>query len=135
MADMEESKHARIMASGIGIAVTVKSPSGAAVPGQVRVQEWDKKARTARALRFWAFCWGLSIVSVILPLVHFVLVPGFFLAGPLGAWIISTQASQILGGEATCPDCGAFLPIAPAADRWPLRDLCTQCQRSLVIER
>jgi hypothetical protein len=130
------SKHAEMMASGTPQAVAVVSPlTGSRVAGQVRMRHWDKKDRTRRALKFWGACWALALVSVIFPLVHFVLVPGFLLAGPLVAWIVSTQASQVLGGEAKCPDCGASLPISPAADKWPLDDLCAQCHHRLKIEK
>ena len=81
------------------------------------------------------FSWGLALVSVIIPLAHFVLVPAFLLAGPVGAWIISTQVSAVLGGESVCPDCGAFLRLSATSDSWPLTDLCAQCQRRVKVEK
>lgn len=128
-------KHLIMMAAGAGCAVIVRSETGKTSPGQVRIQQWDKKERTRRAVRFWIYCWGLSLISVIIPIAHFFLVPGFLLAGPVGAWVISTQASAILGGESVCPECGAFLPLSPASDSWPLQDLCAQCQSRVKIDK
>jgi hypothetical protein len=125
-----------MMAKGKACPVTVHSDSGKTSPGEMRLQEWDKKERTRRAARFWLYSWALALVSVIIPLAHFVLVPLFLIAGPVGAWVVSTQASQLLGGESKCPDCGAFLPLAPAAaDRWPITDLCSGCQHRVRIEK
>ena len=89
-----DEKHRQMMLAGIGIAVIVRSDTGKTSLGQVRIQEWDKKARTSRAAKFWIYCWGLSLLSVIIPIAHFFLVPGFLLAGPVGAWIFSTQSSS-----------------------------------------
>lgn len=101
--------------------------------GEIRIQSWDKRERTIRALKTWALCWCGAVLSVILPLVHFILVPGLFVAGPLLAYWISGQESVILDGTASCPSCGKELRIARAKYRMPASELCTQCQSSLKI--
>src|SRR4051794_26708744 len=131
----KNSRHSKMMSSGEPCAVAVQSDSGKTSRGEVRLKTWDRKEGTRRALRFWLYCWILSLLSVALPVLHFLLVPGFFIAGPFGAWIVSTQGSSILGGETTCPDCGTFLPISAGPDTWPLRDLCAGCQNRMKIEK
>lgn len=117
------------------VSVSVRAPSGKIRPGSVRIQTWNKAARTRRALKFWIACWALAIVSVVFPIVHFVLVPGFFLAGPIGAYLLSQQSSQVLGGETACPECGRPLLLEKGPDRWPLADLCTGCQTAVTVEK
>ncbi len=102
--------------------------------GQVQVLFWSKKERTLRALKFGGMCWGAAVISVIFPLVHFVLVPGFLLAGPIVVYLVMRQESVIVGGEGTCPRCKAALPIARTSYRFPFSDLCTQCQSSVKVE-
>jgi hypothetical protein len=102
--------------------------------GEIRVQFWDKRERTFRALKFGGLCWVVALISVVLPLVHFVLVPGFLIAGPVVAYILYGQESVVLGGQGTCPYCSAALPIVRTAFRFPISDLCAQCQSRLVIE-
>lgn len=128
-------KHRKMMTSGASCTVVVQSDTGKSSPGQIRIQSWDRKERTRRALKFWLYCWALAFLSVAIPVAHFFLVPGLLLAGPAGAWVVSTQGSAILGGESICPDCEAFLPLAPASDSWPIKDLCAQCQRRMTIEK
>ena len=128
-------KHLQMMKRGTPCAVTVTSETGKANPGEVRLQHWDKRERTRRAVRAWIYCWAISVVSIAIPIAHFFLVPGFFLAGPFAAWIVSTQGSAVLGGQTDCPDCGAFLPISAGADHWPLKDLCAACHHRITIER
>lgn len=102
--------------------------------GEIRVQFWNKRERMARALKWGGLCWLASLVSVILPLAHFILVPGFFLAGPAVAFFLMRQESVILGGEGKCPRCEEVLPIVRSSYRFPLSDLCTRCQTPVDIE-
>lgn len=117
------------------IEVRITAASGQQSKGLVRLQTWDKSARTRRALKIWAMCWLAALVTVVIPLAHFVLVPGFFLAGPIAAYLVYSSQSVVLGGEGVCPSCGEVLPIAHSSDQWPLTDLCTKCQKSLKIEK
>lgn len=117
------------------VAVLVSSDSGKTSPGSIRIQRWDKQARTRRALKFWGGAWAIAICLVPIPILHFVLVPALLIAGPAGAWAISTQGSSILGGESACPECGVPLPLSAGADAWPLKDLCSACQSRVRVER
>lgn len=102
--------------------------------GQIRVQFWDKKERTARAVKTWGLCWLGAFVSIPFPLIHFVLFPGLILAGIFMGFFILGRESIILGGEGTCPSCQAALPIVRAPYRFPISDLCTKCQTGMKIE-
>jgi hypothetical protein len=117
------------------IPVTVTSVNGKVSSGQVRLQVWTRKESLIRAFKFLGLCWGLSMVSIAIPLVHFFLVPGLFLGGIFGAYIVSCQDRVILGGESTCPECASPLPIARASDEWPLSDLCSNCQNRLTLQK
>ena len=132
--ESQDSRHQEMMRQGRGCEVWIKTPTGKVSRGEVRIQTWDRKQRVKRGLKLLGFCWAMSLVTVIIPLAHFILVPGFFIAGPIGAWIISGQDSVILGGQGTCPSCDTFLTIVRGPNRWPLSDLCAQCQASVSLE-
>lgn len=103
--------------------------------GEIRVQRWDKRERTTRAFKMGGLCWGAAMISVILPLLHFFLVPAFIIAGPIVVFILIGQESVIVGGEGNCPNCTALLPISRASYQLPLTELCTSCQRSVTVEK
>lgn len=96
--------------------------------GEVTLQEWDAGDRTRRALKTLGFLWAAALGSVLIPLAHFVLVPGLFLAGPIAAYWIYQNERMIVGGSASCPNCGKPFAIARSKVRWPLNDLCAECQ-------
>lgn len=119
----------------MSVAVDLKGFAETTTPGEVRIQIWDKKARLKRATKFWGAFWLMALVSVFIPGLHFILVPALLIIGPMIAWTIYQQDRVILGGEGKCPDCGATLQIARAQDHWPLSDLCTQCYRTVKIQK
>lgn len=102
--------------------------------GVIRIQTWSKKERTARAIKYGGLCWVGALASIVIPLLHFILVPGFLIAGPILAFVLLGQESMVLGGEGICPNCHASLPIASATLNFPISDLCTHCQTPLKIE-
>ena len=119
-----------------GMKVSVKSDlEGISTLGEIRVQDWNPRERAVRALKSGAACWMAALVSIIIPLLHFVLVPGFLIAGPILAYVVFGQEKVVLSGEGTCPKCREILPIARSAYRFPISDLCTRCQCSVKIER
>jgi len=103
--------------------------------GEVRVQSWSLINRLARAAKKLAVMWGLAIVSVLIPVAHFLLVPGFVVAGFVFAFTAARQRSAVLGGEGTCPACGKLFSISKCVDEWPLTDVCEHCQAFLRIEK
>jgi hypothetical protein len=128
------SKHSKMMKSGKGVQVTIVGyPDANTVTGEIRVQFWRKRERVVRALKAGGACWGMAIVTVFIPLMHFVLVPTLLLAGPIMVYLTIRQESVVLGGEGTCPNCKAFLPIAQAAYHFPISDMCTKCQSNIKI--
>ncbi len=102
--------------------------------GTVDVLSWSKKDRTARALKFGGICWVASVVSIIIPLLHFVLVPGFFLAGPIVFATILSRERVIKGGRAKCPRCAAEFKIERSVFKFPMLDRCTGCGKELKID-
>src|SRR5579871_1416321 len=116
-------------------AVQIVDRSARVAVGEVRVQVWDKKARTRRMLKTWGGCWLAALFFVPIPIAHFVLVPGFFFGGLVAAVYISGQKSVVLGGQGTCPSCGKPLKIVRGPDRWPLSDMCSECQAMVTIEK
>jgi hypothetical protein len=101
--------------------------------GKIQVISWSPPERTKRALKTWAICWGAAIVCVMFPIVHFVAVPGFLLAGPIAAFFIWAQEAKVMGGECTCPSCGNPFQVAKGRPQWPLSDVCSKCHEAITI--
>ena len=102
--------------------------------GTVRLQHWERPERMRRALKMGGMTWGIALACVLIPLAHFVLVPGFLLAGPIVAYFVFQQTDVVLGGEGTCPRCLKPIQISRTKLQWPISDLCIHCQSTVEIQ-
>src|SRR5512140_1627824 len=68
-------------------------------PVRVRVARHDPGQRTRRALKSLGIFWGLAVVSVLVPIAHFVLVPGFFVLGIVLFVRRTSEAASVLGAS------------------------------------
>jgi hypothetical protein len=94
----------------------------------------DAGQRTRRALLTWLAAWGLAIVAVFLPVLHFVLVPLLVVGGPLLALSRLRERVSVLEVSGVCPGCGV-------AQRQPLNTgaqprlafRCGACRREITV--
>jgi hypothetical protein len=113
--------------------VELVSAAGKRTKGEVRAKYYDKGERYERALKVFGLLWGIALFCVIIPLAHFVLVPGFLLAGPVAAYFFYNQTDIILDGSGDCPACGKPFKAARASIHWPIDDVCSECHNSVEI--
>ena len=114
--------------------VLLRGYHGAPTSGTVTIREFNRDERVRRALAGLGKWWGVAIVSVFIPVAHFVLVPSFLAYGGwqffqrLGTVELATDA------HGTCPDCGTEQALDLAA-RWraPQPVTCRQCHRGLQL--
>lgn len=133
--DPKIQRHKKMMTRGHGMAVKISGKQENQITnGSIRVISWNRRERIVRALKYGASCWGLALLSIAIPLLHFVLVPLFFLSGPLVALFILGQHTVILGGEGTCPDCHKFMTIVRSRYQFPFSDTCESCFASLKVQ-
>ena len=71
--------------------------------------------------------WAVAVACVFIPLLHFVLVPGFFLAGPVLAWLAVRASVRVTSASITCPKCGKDAPIEAGTTGWPVSMRCSSC--------
>lgn len=103
-------------------------------PAALRVRDWVPPERTARAVRALATCWGLAVLAVFLPVLHFVLVPSLLVAGPVVALSRLRERCTVLGASGTCPACGAAQAFAVSGalrEVTPVR--CDACGRAISL--
>jgi hypothetical protein len=115
--------------------VALLSNRGHSSSGSVELKIWDKKEKLVRASKALGIAWGLAIASVLIPILHFILVPLFILSGPIVFFWVASQEQVILGGKGECPECHREFEIVRSPVKWPMSDLCNHCQAEIKIER
>jgi hypothetical protein len=103
--------------------------------GTLHVSIYSARERAIRAAQALALWWALALLSVLIPLAHFILVPLFLLTGPAMAYK-RYRAIEVSGRvEGHCPVCrnAIKLKLGPA-EKPVLRKYCPACQEPLSCE-
>ena len=130
-----EKKHQLMMQQGTGVPVKIYSDyDNQTAIGTIRVLVWSQRERFFRALKYGGLCWIVAVACVVVPILHFVLVPGFLLLGPVVFYNIYARESVVLGGEGTCPKYKKFLVIVRSSHHFPMTEVCGACHQSLLLE-
>jgi hypothetical protein len=108
--------------------------NGRPTQGTVTIRAFTRQERWRRAVAGLGQWWGVGLVSVFIPVAHFVLVPSFLL---YGAWqfVYRLGTTELAtGARATCPDCHTAQALELAA-RWraPQPVTCRACHRGLRL--
>lgn len=108
--------------------------SGRVTGATVEVLDIGPQRRASRAARTLAAWWGAMVVTVFIPIAHFVLVPSCFIGGLIGAALRLKTRRIVTGGSAECPDCGASQALdLRGAWRGISHMTCSACQRALRL--
>jgi hypothetical protein len=100
----------------------------------LRIATFDAGQRVRRAVKGLLGFWGAMVVSVFLPVAHFVLVPSFFGTGIWQFFRRLRQAELVRGAHGVCPDCGTEQDFDLGAGlRFPQGVQCRSCQRGLTL--
>lgn len=109
------------------------APNTESQPGQVFLVRWTDRDRAKRAVKILLGFWGAAVFSILIPMLHFVLVPGLLVLGPAAAYWVFQIKESIEGGSGTCPKCSSTFQVEKSPAKWPLNDLCSGCHSNVKI--
>lgn len=109
--------------------------SGDAVgEGVLHLRAFDDGERKIRAAKIWSLMWLGAVLSLPIIIAHFVLVPGFLIAGPVMAFKRYRVTEVPDHASGVCPACrGEFTLPLEASDHIPKWSYCPVCQVSLQL--
>ncbi len=114
--------------------VRFRNSDGETADGSLFTTVHSAGERIQRALLWLALLWVLAGVSLFIPLAHFVLVPGFLIAGPVVAVMVYRSEWARERAEGKCPVCGEEATIKlEARDEIPKWTYCPACNAALQI--
>lgn len=101
--------------------------------GVAMVHLFGKNEKLMRAGKKLGLFWLIAVFCVFLPVVHFFLVPGFFLIGLFMFYRVMQTDGEVLSGKIPCPLCGKEVELGREFLNWPLKEICQGCVRVLRI--
>ena len=104
------------------------------VPSVALVRHRGVASRLGRAGLGLGIAWLLAFPAIFLPVLHFVLVPGFLVGGIVVAVYRLREDRTLARVEGTCPRCRATLDVTPGGRfRLPRTVQCPQCKNTLSM--
>jgi len=115
------------------IAVSMSTFDGRSATGAMQVRDLGTGERLWRALRALGFCWLLAVGAVLIPILHWVLVPGLFLAGFVVASFAFQRVRIVAGGTGPCPTCSTPLTLRSGSNPLGFGQACTGCRSQVQV--
>jgi len=118
----------------VDIPATLTAFGAAPTPATATVLSQPPGERLARTAVALGACWGGALVSVFIPVAHFILVPTFFIAGIAVAVARAREAMRLLGVHGVCPRCAQEQDFEVGGRFTPSRALdCPKCHTTLTL--
>lgn len=115
--------------------VLIKGKGDETSAGTLHISIYSARERATRAAIVLALWWALALLSVLIPLAHFILVPLFLITGPVMAYkrFRTIEVSERVEGH--CPVCRntITLKLGPA-EKPVLWKYCPLCQEPMSCE-
>ena len=118
------------MSDVIPVALRIRDSAREPTHASLEVESIPMPARVGRAVGLFVVLVGLAVGSVFVPLLHFVLVPGFAIAAFVLPVLTVRASVRVLSSEVKCPKCGEVTPIEKGRRGWPVALWCKQCGTS-----
>lgn len=115
------------MSQTIEVTLQIRDSQRDPTTAQLDVETFSTGQRAGRALVRLGALWVLAVGSVLIPLLHFVLVPGFALLGPVLAFFAFQPTVKVTSKSVTCPKCAQTSTVEDGATGWPVTLRCSQC--------
>jgi len=111
----------------------ISSSSGKEIPVSFGIHVLSSEEKRKNALKGLAICWGLMLVTIPLPPIHWVTVPGLFFFGIYWFFRKLREGEHFEAATFACPECGATFPLAPQPVQNPLAFVCPHCRYGLKL--
>jgi hypothetical protein len=115
--------------------VVIQLADGKTSQGFVHVRRWSAAEVRLRSLKAFSKYFTAALLSVLVPIAHFFLVPALLLTAFGASWWTGREKSTVLGGTGRCPNCHTDFEIVRMRESWPLSDICNHCGRHVKIFR
>lgn len=118
----------------VQIPVTLRFWDKPPTQGTAVLLERNFTQRMSRALVQLLIYWGLALVSIFIPIAHFILVPGFLIGGVIAAHRKVKEERTLLTLSAPCPRCENDQKFSPNSRfESGMKIQCPECKNDLVL--
>ncbi len=108
--------------------------NGESNPANIRVTAFTQQEQRIRALKSLLTFWTIAALCILIPIAHFILVPGFLIGGGIAASRRWKTVEEGIDATGSCPACGNKIRIKldKRADLPQWKD-CPECADPLEL--
>lgn len=100
----------------------------------VTVENIERSRRIRRAVAGFSLFFTLALLSVFIPVGHFILVPVFLISSVVTLTTRLAMTARVIRAHGSCPDCGREQDFdVQGSWRLPVDVTCRGCQRRLTM--
>lgn len=103
--------------------------------GFIERRDLSISERATRGLKTGGLLWLAAVFSVFVPILHFVLVPGFLLAGLIFGYASWHTRAELSHGEFVCPNCKRTNTLPRMGESFPYVTRCEGCSFTLTLTK
>lgn len=110
--------------------------AGKEVAVLAKITYFTQREIALKALQSLGICWAVAAVCVLVPILHFVLTPAAFLAGPIAAAFVYFKVQKLpkfLEGSVRCLHCSSDTDFAFANAKPPFYEMCRNCRTGYEV--
>jgi hypothetical protein len=101
---------------------------------EVTVRHLAMSERMLNAAKALGICWGIGALCILVPVLHFFLVPTALLVGVGMAYRQFFLHYKLISGSLICPKCAKQLPVSDKPFNWPQNVKCPSCDSLVMIK-
>lgn len=99
----------------------------------MEVETISTLGRIGSAFGALLLCWVIAALCILIPVMHFFLVPLGVIAGVVAFFVRLRLGSRRTATELKCPACQAPLHLKAGSFNFPLKESCGACRSGLII--
>lgn len=102
-----------------------------------QLYHFNSAERVKNAVKYFFILLGCAVLAVLIPVLHFILVPGLIIAAFVTAYLKWKTTTQISIEKVNCPKCSTLIPsqnLLLKNNETFSRSRCPQCQENLFLE-
>lgn len=104
-------------------------------PAEMHLLAFSLQEQKVRAIKALLLFWAIATVCVLIPIAHFILVPGFLIGGIIAAKRRWNKSEEGIDAKGMCPDCENNICINLDKNaELPQWHSCPECSDALELQ-
>ena len=117
------------------VRISLRTDTTLSADGELPTRHLYLPERLLNGAKFLGLCWLIGLLCVLIPVMHFFLVPLALVAGLVMFFVKFSQREARQSGALRCPKCSEDIAFKRGTFNWPLTGSCPSCRYGFVVLR